>query len=110
MAWERRAGNEYFYRSRRTPDGRVVKDYYGNGAAAEIEARRMQDRADQRRRGERATMEFCQQVNPPDQSLELLNQFSRLMLEATLVAAGYHKRRSEWRKKGCQGRPRKADR
>ena len=50
MAWELRSGNEYFYRSRRKPGGRVVKEYYGNGMAAEIEARRMRDREEQRRR------------------------------------------------------------
>jgi hypothetical protein len=110
MAWELRSGNEYFYRSRRKPGGRVTKEYFGNGMAAEIEARRMKDRAEQKRRDERAIMDFCLQVGPADQLLEVLDHKCRLLLEATLVAAGYHKRRSEWRRKGCQGRPRKKDR
>ena len=39
MGWERRAGGgRYYYRGRRTPDGRVVKQYLGRGERAEAAA------------------------------------------------------------------------
>ena len=37
MAWERRKPGRYFYRSRRV-GGRVVKDYFGQGAIGQMAA------------------------------------------------------------------------
>ena len=106
MAWEKRKTYDYYYRSVRKPDGRVVKQYFGNGAAAETEARLVRQRAEQRRRDERAILDLYVQVHPADQLLETLNYECRRLLHGSLLAAGYHKHHSEWRKKGCHGRPR----
>jgi hypothetical protein len=38
MAWEARYGGRYYYRSVRKGGGRVAKQYYGRGPAAELAA------------------------------------------------------------------------
>ena len=49
MAWERRAnGREYFYLSRRLPDGRIHKEYFGKRLRAEVESMRLEQKARQR--------------------------------------------------------------
>jgi len=107
MAWETRSGREYFYRSVRQTDGTVMKRYFGNGADAELEARRMRDEAEQKRRDRETVEDFGRTVSAADEALEKLDQQARLLLEATLISAGYHRHRSEWRKRKCPGRPRR---
>lgn len=41
MAWEKRRGRTYFYLSKKLPDGRVGKQYYGQGLLAEIDSIRL---------------------------------------------------------------------
>ena len=49
MAWEERQnGHQYFYLSRRLPDGRIHKEYFGKGLRAEVEAMRLEQRDRQR--------------------------------------------------------------
>lgn len=107
MAWESRSGLQYFYRSYRTPDGRVRKEYFGNGARAECAAARDAERQREKRRDEEAIVAFCVEVSDADLLLTSFGQRCSLLLEATLVANGYHKHRGEWRRRGCQGRPKK---
>jgi hypothetical protein len=101
MAWERRQDTKkrYYYRSRRLPDGRVVKTYHGTGYRGAVAAD-----ADRFRRAEqsliherhRALLEHIQHVAAP---LVELCDACDLVTEAALLAAGYHNHRGEWRKK-----------
>src|SRR6478736_65351 len=101
MAWEQRndSANRYYYRSRRLPDGRVVKTYHGTGQCGAMAAD-----ADRVRRAEqslvhqrhRALLEHIQHVAAP---LVELCDACDVIMEAALLAAGYHNHRGEWRKK-----------
>ena len=101
MAWEGRQDtkNRYYYRSHRLPDGRVVKTYHGTGHRGALAAD-----ADRHKRAEQslqlqhhhALLEHIQHVAAP---LTELCKASDVIVEAALLAAGYHNQRGEWRKK-----------
>ncbi len=97
MAWEQRSnGRTYFYLSRRLPDGRVRKKYFGKGHSAEVEATRLEFKAF-----------FRQQENQQYQRLRELEALSKecmtsiqTLFEAQLYAAGFHNPKSRgWRRR-----------
>lgn len=103
MALETRkvGGNAYLYLYRRdAKTGRVRKVYVGRGpkadaAAAELAARK-KCRADERQAVERAAAE----LRAVDVLMAGLDDAAALVLEATLLAAGYHRRNyGKWRKR-----------
>jgi len=97
VAWEKRAsGHEYFYLSRRLPDGRIRKEYFGKGIRAEVEAMRLEQKARQRQEDTQRKIEL--------EKLETLAEeyasTTRVLFEAHLFAAGYHNPKSRgWRKR-----------
>ncbi len=103
MAFEARkaGGNTYLYVSRRDRvTGKVVKRYIGRGpkadaAAAELAARR------KRRTYERLAVERTRaELRAVDAMMAELDRAASLVLEATLLAAGYHRQNySRWRKR-----------
>lgn len=101
MAWEQRknTSQRYYYRSRRLPNGRVVKTYHGTGhcgaRAAEVDRRKRAEQELQHHR-HRALLEHIQHVAAP---LDKLCEACDLITEAVLLSAGYHNHRGEWRKK-----------
>ena len=99
MAWEARGSRRYYTRSKRV-NGRVVREYVGTGAVAELaaaaDALRRADRraASEARRAEEARWRAA--LTP----LVELCRAADLMARATLLAAGYHRHsRSSWRKR-----------
>jgi hypothetical protein len=99
MGWER---GKYYTRSRKV-NGRVVREYVGDGKigslAAELDAI---DR--EKRRGEADYRRAVQdEVDVLDGILDALSARCDLLTRAALVAAGYHQHnRGEWRKRrGC---------
>ena len=101
MAWEGRQDTKkrYYYRSRRLPDGRVVKTYHGTGnrGAQAAEADRLK-RAEQSLQLQRhhALLDHIQQVAAP---LVELCETCDVIVEAALLAVGYHRRKGEWRER-----------
>ena len=99
MAWEQRknTSRRYYYRSRRLPDGRVIKTYHGTGQrgaqAADADRRKSAERCLQLRR-HRAQLEHFQHVAAP---LVELCEACDVITQAALLAAGYHRRKGEWR-------------
>ena|SRR5258708_5163137 len=101
MGWEKRerSSNRYYYRSRRLPDGRVVKTYHGTGHRGAVAAD-----DDRRKRAEQslvhqrhsALLDHIQHVAAP---LMELCEACDVITEAALLAAGYHNHRGEWRRK-----------
>lgn len=102
MGWENRQdGKKYYYRSLRI-GGRVVKKYIGRGPKAVQAARE-----DELRRAKRAAAAAArrQSLEQFDRATEALEEFSRqldILLEATLLAAGYHCHRGCWRRRRAQ--------
>ena len=96
MAWEKRGGKLYYYRSIRDGE-RVRKEYVGTGEMAEVLARG--DELIRRKQAEehdrdRAEVECIETFTAP--VVELL-KVSITLARAELVAAGYHRYKGEWR-------------
>src|SRR4051794_10140905 len=110
MGWEGRAetAKQYYYRSTRDADGTVIKNYYGRGhrppAAAKEAARARADRQADRE----AVEEELGRIADSDASTRELDAAARLLMEATLLALGYHRQQyGQWRKRrGCNERTR----
>ena len=90
MAWERRGGKLYYYQSERE-DGRVRKRYIGAGEVAEMIAHADETiRRTRAERRERARTELEEAE---------LHQAAEILARAQMVAAGYHRRKGEWRRR-----------
>jgi hypothetical protein len=96
MSWERRPGGTYYYRSIRIA-GRVTKQYFGRGAIADV-AESLDKKVSERRADERNALhaELCS-LEPLDMVMKELDLTCRRMLEATLLAGGYHQANRVWR-------------
>jgi hypothetical protein len=99
MSWEtRRGGKRYYTRSRRVA-GRVVREYVGTGGRAEEAAA-----ADEARR--RQWLSERDTLCALDALLDQFHTLADLLVEATLLAAGYHRHnRGQWRKRRAPTTP-----
>jgi hypothetical protein len=106
MGWEgRERGTRYYTRSKRV-DGRVVKEYIGNGLIAELIA--LRDEAERRRREEEARVwkEERESLEYQDEEAGDLCELAELLTRAALVSAGYRQHnRGEWRKPRGRAKP-----
>jgi hypothetical protein len=100
MGWEKRdRGGLYYTRSKKI-DGRVVREYVGTGALAELAAE--MDALDRQRR--KVEMEAwrveCERIEALESPVEELCEVTEVLAQVALYAAGYHRHnRGEWRKK-----------
>jgi hypothetical protein len=99
MAWEERGSHRYYYRSRRV-DGRVVKEYVGNGELADsiaaLEALGRQKDAALRGKAEAERREQAAR----EAEIEAYCRRVDEALAETLTALGYHRHdRGQWRRK-----------
>ena len=100
MGWEARNGRGRYYTRSRRQNGRVVREYLGQGEAAELlalldedERRRRQAEA-RRRQAERAAIRALE--NDVAEVCKLIDLAARL----ALIATGHHRHhRGEWRRK-----------
>ena len=98
MAWERRGGNLYYYQVERE-DGRVRKRYIGAGEVAEMIAHADETiRRTRAERRERARTELEEAKGLALAGAEL-HQAAEILARAQMVAAGYHRRKGEWRRR-----------
>ncbi len=100
MAWEtRQRGGRYYTRSRKV-GGRVVREYIGTGALAELIAAQ-----DTEARAERLAVSVAlraeqERLAPAETALAELDALAELLAHAALVAAGYRRHnRGAWRKR-----------
>lgn len=99
MAWERRGKGKYYYRSLRL-NGRVVKEYVGAGPAAEEIAKLDADARRMAAAEKAAWREKMAKYAEITAMIIELEQWSKLLIEAHMYAAGYHRQnRGPWRKK-----------
>ena len=95
MAWEtRERGGRYYTRSRRK-DGRVVREYLGGGLVGELASE-----TDRIRRERREINDLCRrrELERLEAPVEELSEAAEILLRAHLIAAGYHRRKGEWRR------------
>jgi hypothetical protein len=105
MAWERRAetNRRYYYESRRTADGRVVKVYFGCGKQAKAAAAQAVHAKARRDADRRAVLEEQARLAGADADTEQLAEAAVLIFEATLLVAGFRRRNfGPWRKRRGQ--------
>jgi hypothetical protein len=106
MAWVHRNGRRYYYRSKRIA-GKVRRQYVGCGEEAELAAA-LDELRRARRRAERVErLRRLEHWQAAWQPLEMLIRQTDLLVEAALVASGFHRHHlGEWRKRreGSRGR------
>jgi hypothetical protein len=98
MAWEtRERGGRYYTRSRRE-GGRIVREYVGAGIAGELasEADRIErELREAEEARQKAELERLENLAAP--VLEV-SEAAEVLARAHLVAAGFHRRRGEYRR------------
>ena len=97
MGWEKRRGRTYFYLSKKLPDGRVGKQYYGQGLLAEIESIRLEKLHADRLMLKQEKARFFAADLQVQTHFKLVDE----LCSATLIASGYYNPKSRgWRKIG----------
>ncbi len=94
MGWEKRGSKKYYYVKYRQ-DGQVVTLYTGAGRAAEALAAKAASKRQQQRDAEEAWVEY----KKVGALLDDIQGLTQALTQATLLAAGYHTHRGQWRKK-----------
>jgi hypothetical protein len=98
MGWETRRNSRYFYRKKRC-GRRVISIYYGAGEMAEKVSHQVaQDREIEQQQRE-ADRKLMAQMQAEDAAYEAISEDLDVLAKGTLLAAGYHQHRGEWRKK-----------
>ena len=98
MGWEVHGRCRFYTRSKKVA-GRVVREYVGTGAVAELAAA-----ADALRRGDRRAAAEARRAEEASwrEALAPLLELSRavdVVVRATLLAGGFHRHARSWRKK-----------
>jgi len=96
MAWEKRNGSLYYYRSVRDGE-RVRKEYVGSGPFAELSARSDDVLREQRHLEHLEGRESVARVEALAEPLCGVDEVTEVLARAHLVAAGYRRRNGEWR-------------
>ena len=98
MGWEQKRGRSYYYRKVRV-GGRVRSEYVGSGMLGQLcaadDANQRRERA-ARRAADRAARQGEAQI---DRQLADAESALAAMTNATLLAAGCHRHRGQWRKR-----------
>jgi hypothetical protein len=94
MSWEKHGAKLYYYRVRRDRNGRLIKQYCGTGATA----KRAADEDDRKRAARKRAYVDKQHLQPLDAQLKDLTKVTQTFAQATLLGAGYHQHKRQWRK------------
>jgi hypothetical protein len=98
MAWESRGSHHYFYRKRRE-GRRVVSEYLGNGAAANLTSILTQQEREEHeieRSGRRIWQAELAEV---EQQTAELARIIQTFLSATLLISDFHPHKGQWRRR-----------
>jgi hypothetical protein len=94
MAWEKRGNRDYYYKKRRI-GGRVVSEYVGSGALAELQALLDQEEKESRKYEQAKRL----QAEELEAKIDQVDEYSRTLAKAALLLAGYHPHKGQWRKR-----------
>ena len=98
MGWETRKSNSYFYEHRRLPDGRKVKQYFGKGLAAHMEANFLTLRKAARHVEAEALRQMQAETLEADELLRSYCEGVSEFIATEMFFAGFHNPRSRgWR-------------
>jgi hypothetical protein len=98
MGWEK---GRYYTRSRKV-NGHVVREYIGGGELGSLVAQ-MDEIERERRNLERERWRLeKEEMEAFDDSVAKVCQMADVIAKATMVAAGFHCHRSEWRRRRVQ--------
>jgi len=98
MGWENRSGRLYYYRKDRS--GRRVRSLYvGRGEIAELTA--LLNTMHQQDQRVRLTKERQERnaLRPLERNIDALAQLASTLVDATLIAGGFHQHKRQWRKR-----------
>lgn len=98
MAWENRTGVGLYYTRSRRVNGRIVREYIGQGPIAEL-AHQMDVEERLEREAERKAIEAVQRRDAElDRKLDSFVELSNAVTSGLLILAGYHQhKRGNWR-------------
>ncbi len=98
MGWEQRGKRRYYYRSTRL-NGRVKKEYIGHGLAA-MQAAIMDATTQRDREHDRSQVRAFQDTVQPLRLLASeLEHGERLLIQASMLSAGFRQHKGTWRKR-----------
>jgi len=97
MGWEERRGRLYYYRSVRKGK-RVRKEYAGGGSLGQLAAQIDELERLQREEEEASWREERERLQRSAEFLRELEEAAEILIRAQLLAAGFHKRKGEWRR------------
>lgn len=101
MAWEQRdnCNRRYYYRGTRDANGRVQKTYLGSGPEAAAAA--AEDEATRANEARQAALhkDLLDRLHATADHLRAQHDVHDLIMEAALLAAGFHNHRGQWRKR-----------
>jgi hypothetical protein len=98
MGWERRGKKCYYYRSKWV-NGRVVKEYLGDGPAALEAARQDAEAASQRAERTFEQVKLAAELAALEALFDAMDAECDAQVIPAMAAKGYHKYRGVWRKK-----------
>jgi hypothetical protein len=100
LAWELRNYRLCYYRSRRTPEGKVVRDYMGSGPRAVAAAAAVARAKALREADRQALLEEQARLAGADDDTEQLAEVGTVLFEASLLVSGFHRQNyGPWRRK-----------
>ena len=107
MGWENRDpnGGPYYYGKSRTPDGRVVSTYFGDGPLAHLVANMDEIARDYRAYREASLEAFSEDVDAADAAVRACTASVKARLAEALEAEGYRYHRGEWRRPRREAEP-----
>ena len=98
MGWETRKGRKYYYECR-WQDGRSVREYKGNGAAARVAAAAAVARKEKRAIARLEVMRFKSDMAEVESTARKLSDLVERLMAARLLADEFYQASHTWRKR-----------
>ena len=98
MAWEK---GRYYTRSRKV-NGQVIREYVGGGKVGELAAQLDAEERKQREYEQETWRIEREAIEAFDATIAKVCQVADIIAQATMVAAGFHRHRGEWRRRRVQ--------
>jgi hypothetical protein len=100
MAWETRAGTKirYYYHARKV-NGKVRKTCHGSGQRAATMARQDAKARQARAQDMKMAQQIVEELEPLERLTTHAEEQGDLLMEAALLACGFHNHRGQWRSK-----------
>ena len=95
MAWEK---GRYYTRSRKV-NGRVVREYVGGGEVGALAAQLDAIEREHRKYERESWHVEREEIEAFDESITKICEMADIIAQATMVAAGFHRYRGEWRRR-----------